>query len=157
MTARTAAASTRSDALSTVRRWLALHRRMVSAALAFVAVLLGLSALTRTPEQLAPRGPGTSARSAPSDGQLAVPIRLSDPAVAEMLAPGDVVDVMVADQRGAATVVASELIVTAVPGDDASGPWSDGDGLVMVAADADTALTLAGAAARGLVTVAVRP
>lgn len=74
-----------------------------------------------------------------------------------MLAPGDVVDVIVADQRSVATLVAANLTVTAVPEAESGGPWADGDGLLMVAATEDEALALAGAAARGPVTVAVHP
>jgi hypothetical protein len=164
MTGRTTAisgssAATKSDAWSGVRRWIALHRRVVSAALAFVAVLLGLTALTTTPAQpSSPDGWGAAAAQPTlSDGQLAVPVRLADPAVAEMLAPGDVVDVIVADQRNVATLVAASLTVTAVPEAESGGPWADGDGLVMVAATDDEALAIAGAAARGPVTVAVHP
>ncbi len=51
----------------------------------------------------------------------------------------------------------SDLTVTAVPDAEGSGPWTDSDGLVVVAATDDEALALAGAAARGPVTVAVHP
>lgn len=132
---------------------------MVSAALAFVAVLLGLTALVQTPgQQPSPNGSGAApSPAALLDGQLAVPVRLADPAVAAMLTPGDVVDVMVADQRSAARLVAADLTVTAVPDAEGSGPWTQTDGLVMVAATEDEALALAGASARGPVTVAVHP
>jgi len=158
MTARTTSASAHADTWSGARRQLALHRRVVSAALAFVAVLLGLTALVQTPEQQpSPHGSGAAPSPALLDGHLAVPVRLSDPAVAKMLTPGDVVDVMVADHRGAARLVAADLIVTAVPDAEGGSPWADGDGLVMVAATEDEALALAGATARGPVTVAVHP
>ena len=159
MTARSTSASAHSDAWTGIRRRLALHRRTVSAALAFFSVLLGLTALTKTPEpQFAPDGSTFPAsHAAPSDGQLAVPIQLAEPAVAGMLAPGDVVDVMVADQRSAATLVAADLTVTDVPDAEGSGPWTGNDGLVVVAATQDQALALAGAAARGPVTLAVHP
>lgn len=158
MTARATSASAPADAWSGVRRRLALHRRMVSAALAFVAVLLGLTALVQTPEQQ-PLTNGSGAASSPAllDGQLAVPVRLSDPAVAALLTPGDVVDVMVADQRSTARLIAADLIVTAIPKAEGGGPWSASDGLVMVAATQDQALALAGATARGPITVAVHP
>jgi len=159
MTARTQAALTKSDAWSGIRRQLALHRRTVSAALAFVAVLVGLTALAQSPEQQGlSHGSGTTP---PTDallaGHLAVPVRLSDPAVTKMLAPGDVVDVIVADQAGAARLVAADLTVTAVPNAEGGGPWTNSDGLVMVAATEDEALALAGATARGPVTVALHP
>ena len=122
-------------------------------------MLFGLVAVTAD-DSGAPALTGASSNASatvPADGELIVPLQLSDPAVAAMLRPGDVVDVMVADQRGDATLVASELVVTAVPGGDDDGPWSDGDGLVMVAADAAATLSLAGAASRGVLTVAIRP
>jgi len=132
---------------------------MVSAALAFVAVLVGLTALAQTPEHQPSPGVSGAATSPAAllDGHLAVPLRLSDPAVAALLNPGDVVDVMVADQRSAARLVAADLTVTAVPDAEGSGPWAQGDGLVMVAVTEDEALALAGAAARGPVTVALHP
>ena len=147
------------DTWSRVRRRVALHRRPISAVLTFVAVIFGLAAITADPSSSTAL-PGTApsvAGAVPADDELIVPLQLSDPAVAAMLSPGDVVDVMVADQRGDATLVASELVVTAVPGASDGGPWSDGDGLVMVAADAATTLSLAGAASRGALTVAIRP
>lgn len=157
MTGRTTTAQSNRDALASIRRRLALHRRSVSAALAFTAVLTGLTAITRAPELPAPQtGTGDVTRSvAASDAQLAVPLRLADPTVAGLLSVGDVVDVMVADQRGSATLVAADLTVTAIPGASGSGPWAEGDGVVMVGATEDLALALAGAAARGPVTVAV--
>jgi len=148
-----------SDTWSRVRRRLALHRRPISALLTFVAVVFGLAAVTADPSGSTAL-PGAHSRvshAAPADDELVVPLQLSDPAVAAMLRPGDVVDVMLADQRGDATLVASELVVTAVPGASDDGPWFGGDGLVMVAADAATALSLAGAASRGVLTVAIRP
>lgn len=158
MKAPTATGNAGSDTWVSVRRWLFLHRRAVSASLAFVAVLLGLLALTETPSQQPGTQPSAAAqRPALTDNQLAVPIRLSDPAVASLLAPGDVVDVMVADRGGLARFVAADLTVTAVPEAEGSGPWSDSDGLLMVAATADQALALAGATAAGAVTVAVHP
>jgi hypothetical protein len=159
MTGRSPHVSASVDPWSRVRRRFALHRRPISAALTFVAVLFGLAAVTAD-DSGAPALTGASSNASaavPADDELIVPLQLSDPAVAAMLKPGDVVDVMLADQRGDATLVASELVVTAVPGGDDDGPWSGGDGLVMVAADSATTLSLAGAASRGVLTVAVRP
>jgi hypothetical protein len=122
-------------------------------------VVFGLAAVTADDSggaALTGESPNASA-AVPADDELIVPLQLSDPAVAAMLRPGDVVDVMVADRRGDATLVASELVVTAVPGAEDDGPWTDSDGLVMVAADSATTLSLAGAASRGMLTVAVRP
>jgi hypothetical protein len=159
MTARSPHVPASADTWARVRRRLALHRRPISAVLTFVAVLLGLTAVTADDSD-GPALTGSSSNGSatvPTYGELIVPLQLSDPAVAAMLRPGDVVDVMVADRRGDATLVASELVVTAVPGGDDDGPWTDSDGLVMVAADSATTLSLAGAASRGMLTVAVRP
>ena len=95
----------------------------MSAALTFVAVLLGLTAVTQTPRTSAAV---RRSRCHPSsavlvDGQLVVPVRLSDPAVVTLLDPGDVVDVMVATERGGARLVAADLTVTAVPDADSGG------------------------------------
>lgn len=159
MTGRPASPTPRADVSSRVRRQLTLHRRLVSAGLAFLAVLLGLTAVsnaaTETPD--AATANTTSTSPTLTAEQLAVPIRLADPSVVEMLTPGDVVDVVVADQRGDATLVAADLTVTAVPQSDGSGPWTESEGMVVVAATGDQVLALAGAAARGPVTVAVHP
>lgn len=159
MTGRSPHVHAPADTWSRLRRRLALHRRPISAVLAFVAVLFGLAAVTAD-DSGAPAlagAPSNTSVTVPADDELIVPLQLSDPAVAAMLSPGDVVDVMVADQRGDAALVASELVVTAVPGGDDEGPWSDSGGLVMVAADSATTLALAGAASRGVLTVAIRP
>jgi pilus assembly protein CpaB len=157
MTTRTSSPSAHPEVWKGLRRWLALHRRWVSATLAFVAVLVGLTSLAQPAEP--ERSPRVAAPTSAAllDGHLAVPLRLSDPAVAALLGPGDVVDVMVADQRSTARLVAADLTVTAVPDAGSGGPWAQSDGLVMVAATEDQALSLAGAAAHGPVTVAVHP
>ncbi len=132
------------------------HRRSVSAGFAFLAVLLGLAAVTGGPEAPAlVRGdtPGASARVA--EGQVEVPIRLADPAVVGVVTPGDVVDVIASLHGTSATLVAEGVTVTGVPSSAADGPWSSGDGLVMVAADEEDVLALAGAAARGPVTIVI--
>jgi hypothetical protein len=132
---------------------------MVSAALAFAAVLMGLTALAQTPEP-PPLSRGSDASPSSTvlgDGHLAVPVRLADPAVVTLLDPGDVVNVLVADRRGGARLVAADLTVTAVPDAGSGGPWAASDGLLMVAATEAQALSLAGATARGPVTVAVHP
>ena len=141
-----------------VRRWLALHRRPVSAALAFGSVLFALSALSSPDAESSSVAVRSGANPTIEEGQLEVPVRLSDAAVADLLSPGDVVDVLGADSRGPASVVADQLLVTAVPDAGSGSGWSsDGDGLVVVAATPEDALALAGAASRGQLTVAVHP
>ena len=135
-----------------------MHRRSVSAALAFTAVLLGIAAVTGTaPAEPSERFVGTSTESASAtvETDLEVPIRLADPGVARVISPGDVVDVVVASPRSTATVVAAEVVVTALPSADDDSPWSSDAGLLMVAVTDDQALALAGAAARGPVTLVV--
>lgn len=141
---------------TTLYRRLVVHRRAVSATLAFTAVLLAIAAVSGA-QQAEPgvvSNPDESAASRVPSG-LEVPIRLADPGVAHVISPGDVVDVVVATQRTAATVVAAEVVVTAIPSAGDDGPWSSDTGLLMVAVTDDQALALAGAAARGPVTLVV--
>lgn len=149
---------TASERLVRLRRWVLLHRRWLSATLAFLAVLVGLSAVAPQPtdEQT---DQGTAAGAKPlAEGLLEVPVRLSDPDVAGLLASGDTVDVIGTDTRGPTTVVARELSVVTVPEPgDTSTFSSDEQGLIVVAATPSDALELADAAARGPVTVAVHP
>ena len=141
-----------------LRRWLALHRRPVSAALAFCSVLFALSALASPDADSSSVARPSAGDAVVENGQLEVPVRLSDAAVASLLSPGDVVDVLGADAHGPASVVADQLLVTAVPDVGSGSGWSsDGDGLVVVAASSEDALALAGAASRGQLTVAVHP
>jgi Flp pilus assembly protein CpaB len=86
-------------------------------------------------------------------GRVAVPVRLSDGEVATLLTPGGVVDVIAADGRGAAQVVASAARVLAVPGAD--GDFFDG-ALVVVSATPTEAEALAAAAAVGPLSVTLR-
>jgi hypothetical protein len=91
---------------------------------------------------------------------LEFPLHLSDAAVAELLAPGDVVDVLGSELRGPTEVVAEGLRVTEIPtGGDGLGAsfGGSGDGLVVVAATPEDTLALAAAASRGPLTVAVHP
>jgi Flp pilus assembly protein CpaB len=92
------------------------------------------------------------------DGDVAVPVRVADGAAAAALArAGDVVDVLVSSDRDgaadAARVVASAVTVLATPRADGTG----GDaGLVVVAATAAQASTLAQAAVTGRLSLALR-
>ncbi len=151
-------AATLEDRATRVRRWLILHRRWVSGGLAFCSVFCALQVLA--PDRDSDASTADRAPASVADGLLEYPVRLSDAAVAQLLAPGDVIDVLGSELRGPTEVVADELLVTDVPTGDAgigSSFGSDGDGLVVVAVTPDETLALAAAAARGPLTVAVHP
>lgn len=88
------------------------------------------------------------------DSQVAVPVRVAEPATAALVRAGDRVDVLSAAPEGgaAARLVASGLAVLAVP------PLGDGNGegaLLVLAADRPTAARLAAAAVTGRLSVSV--
>ncbi len=87
---------------------------------------------------------------------VAVPVRLADPATAQLLHAGDRVDVLAAstdpDAPPVATVVAASVLVLAVPARTAE---LDG-ALVLVAAPARTAVRLAAAEVSSRLSVLVR-
>jgi pilus assembly protein CpaB len=85
-----------------------------------------------------------------------MPRRIDDAGIASLLTPGDIIDVVGTDQRGATSLIATGVRVTSVPTPGSS--WSGDDGgLVVVAAEPTTALAIAGASARGSVTVTIHP
>ena len=88
-------------------------------------------------------------------GHVIAPLRLADAALAALLRPGDVVDVVAVDveAKQAAVVAANVRVVTvpAVPGDRAS-PGPDG-ALVLVDVEGQTATTLAQAAASATLSI----
>lgn len=133
-----------------------LHRRWVSAALVFCSVLFALQVLA--PGDASSTSPHSTDQTVPvDDGLVQFPLRLSDAAVAALLAPGDRVDVYGSQLRGSTTLVAQDLVVVDVPQPVDGVFGGSGDGLVVVAVSADGALALADATSRGPVTVAVRP
>jgi pilus assembly protein CpaB len=90
----------------------------------------------------------------PAGSQVAVPVRLAEPATAALVRAGDLVDVLSASPEGgvAAVVVAEQLSVLSVPElSDAAGEGA----LVVVAASRSTAARLAAAAVTGRLSVAV--
>lgn len=91
----------------------------------------------------------------PPGAEVAVPVRLAEPAVAELLRPGDRVDVLSAgpEDGGSARTVASDVVVLAVPAVEAL--TADG-ALVVVATTSGGAARLAAAAVTGRLSVAVR-
>jgi Flp pilus assembly protein CpaB len=91
----------------------------------------------------------------PPGDQVAVPVRVAEPAVAGLLRPGDRVDVLSAAPEGgeAARTVVSDVVVLAVP----TLPDLSLDGaLVVLAATSGGASRLAAAAVTGRLSVAVR-
>ena len=96
----------------------------------------------------------TKVVSAHSAGSMAVPIRLADPRVAQLLRPGDVVDV-VASLSGDGQVRPAQLLAAGVR---VVTVQSDRDaGLVVVTADEDTAPLLAGAVDGPALSVVIHP
>lgn len=99
-------------------------------------------------------GPGLLTGTAP--GTVAVPVRPSDTEAIGLLAPGQLVDVVLTEGNGYeravdSTVIASRVPVLWVP-TGSSGSWleaGDAAGMVVVAASGADSAALAGAAARG--------
>jgi len=88
-------------------------------------------------------------------GEVAVPVRLAEPAIAAVLRAGDRVDVLVASPEGGelARAVASDVLVLAVPALERDA----GEGtLVVLAAPASTGARLAAAAVTGRLSAIVR-
>ena len=90
----------------------------------------------------------------PSGADVAVPVRLAEPATAALVTPGDRVDVLAASPEGgvAASVVATGLAVLSVP---APSDLAAEGALVVLAASRPTAARLAAAAVTGRLSVAV--
>jgi pilus assembly protein CpaB len=98
-----------------------------------------------------------SARSTVAAGHVVAPLRLPDAGLVGLLRPGDVVDVIGADERSSeARVVAAGVRVVTVPAaDDATSAETSG-ALVLVEVGASAATALAEAAAGGSLTVTWR-
>ncbi|MCU1516952.1 MAG: flagellar biosynthesis protein FlgA [Pseudarthrobacter sp.] len=101
-------------------------------------------------------GPGLLAGTPP--GSAAVPLRMADPASIQLVAPGQLVDVVLTGDDGFGQRAPSEVLATAVPvlwtsgmGGKA-GQWlgtAVTEGLIVVAADPAQAARLAGASTQG--------
>ncbi|HVQ88273.1 MAG TPA: hypothetical protein VMT88_08825 [Actinomycetes bacterium] len=149
------------------RRWLrqtlVRHRRTLSAACAFLAVLFALSSLTRPPssddlgvvQRSAGDGTERVETSLASAGLVAAPVRLADADAAALLQPGTHVDLIAADGRGKAVVVADTVEVLEVPSPDEGslGGGSFGGALVVLAVTPTQATDLAASAAVGPLSV----
>jgi Flp pilus assembly protein CpaB len=92
-------------------------------------------------------------------GEVATPVRIADPAVARLLQPGDVVDVLAASTRpggsAAAAVVAAGVRVLAVPNPSSAGAGMDDGALVVLATAPTTAAVLARAAVTARLSVTI--
>lgn len=90
-------------------------------------------------------------------GTVAVPVRPADPATVQLLAPGQVVDVILSTGNGYDVASESTVLARSVPvlwtapgGSGSTWPGSEDDGgLVVVAAPAEDAAALAGASSSG--------
>lgn len=96
-----------------------------------------------------------AARTSVSPGHVIAPLRLADAALGALLKPGDVVDVIAAnnDAQQAVVVAAGARVVTIPdPPDERAGPSPDG-ALVLIEVDAQTASAVAQAAASATLSV----
>lgn len=153
-----------SKARRRVRHVLIRYRRPLAAACAFTSVLFTIAALRPAgSDEALPLGNPTTAEGAASwqtelrSDLVAAPVRLADADVASLIRPGSVVDVLAADSRGHAQVVAQSATVIDVPDSD-SGPLSSSSfagALVVVAVPSAVATELAGAAAQGPLSLVV--
>jgi pilus assembly protein CpaB len=97
----------------------------------------------------------TVARTSVPPGHVLAPLRLTDSALADLLRPGDVVDVIAADPEAEqAAVVAAGARVVTVPQtpDDRAGPSPEG-ALVLIDVDSHTARVVARAATSATLTI----
>jgi hypothetical protein len=119
--------------------------------LTLVAVLAAGSSLRpSSPDPPAPDIGTSSAWRLPT-GLVAAPVRITEPSVAGLLSRGDVVDVVAADARGRASVVAPGAVVVWLPAPDtgAFAPDPFSGAVVLVAVASSTAVAMAGATAAG--------
>ena len=87
----------------------------------------------------------------PGPGRVAVPVRPADPAIVDLLGPGMHVAVILVDDSGAATVLASDAIVLAIPPPPERG---NSDRPIVLSVPADSADRIVGAGLAG--TIALR-
>lgn len=100
------------------------------------------------------------ATSPRADGLHTVPVRLADAEAAALLAPGSVIDLVLASRDSAARVIAEGVQVVTVPQRPAStglaGPTRTAGSLVVVATDRRTAVALAAAGTQSGLGVVLR-
>jgi hypothetical protein len=85
---------------------------------------------------------------------VTVPVPLAVRSVADILDPGDIVDLVSVTEDGRAQVVASRVRVVEQPGSGAGG-FTPAEALLLVSVPAGDALDLAAATARGGITVLI--
>ncbi|MBT0992944.1 flagellar biosynthesis protein FlgA [Cellulomonas sp. DKR-3] len=127
------------------------------------ATLVGQATAVPVPAGL-PVVPGLLATGdvAGPEGTVVAAVRLADPAVAALLAPGTRVDVLAATPESAGVVVARRALVLPVPAVPDAAGWDVGAGAaeappVLVAVTPDEATDLAGAAASSVLSAVVVP
>ncbi|MFE4544497.1 Flp pilus assembly protein CpaB [Arthrobacter sp. NPDC056727] len=101
-------------------------------------------------------GPGLLTGAPP--GSAAVPLRMADPSSIQLVAPGQLVNVVLTSGNGYEQASASKVLARSVPvlwtsgQESQTGQWlaaGDSDGLLVVAATPDQAGALAGASTQG--------
>lgn len=97
-------------------------------------------------------------------GEVAVPVRIADEAAAALVGPGDLVDVLVAggDQPSADTVVRAAIVLARPAMTETGGAFgatadSGLGGLLVLGVSGDDARALTAAAARGPLSITLRP
>jgi len=124
-----------------------------------------LAAPLRSGEAVTDARVGGAGFAATAPGLTALPVRLPDAGVADLLTPGDRIDLIATDPAdGAVETVAEGVLVLAVPAPDASGSGLAGASagasgplggrLVVLAVSDDTAAAVASAAVSRFLTVA---
>lgn len=131
------------------RRVLTRHRRPAAAVLAAVAVLLTVSTLRSDPAQPTV----TEQEPAVAAGEVTVPVPIALRSVIDLLEPGDIVDLLSVTPEGGTDVVVERARVVDAP----SGGLSSSGGVLLVAVPESDAIDLAGAGARGSLSVLIRP
>jgi hypothetical protein len=128
-----------------VGRW----RRPAAAVLAAVAVILTISTFRTPSDPVA----APVLRPAAAPGEVTVPVPLAVRAVASILEPGDIVDLVSVADDGRARVVATRARVVDQP--ESGVGFTPTEALLLVAVPEATALSLATAAAHGAMTVII--
>ena len=144
--------------LPALRRRIRRHRRPLAAALAAAGTLAALTALRAPMPVDSSAGSGAPVAADPTSlrqGEASVPVLLASGAMAGVLRPGDIVDLVAAAPSGEPQVVAAGARVLDRP-TGGSGLAPSSGGLVIVAVDADEAVDIAVAASRDDLTVVIR-
>jgi hypothetical protein len=144
--------------LPALRRRIRRHRRPLAAALAAAGVLVALTALRAPVPATSATGPDTTVAADPTalrPGEASVPVLLGSSALAGVLQPGDVVDLVAASPTGEPEIVAAGVRVLERPS-GGSGLAPSSGGLVVVAVAADDAVDVAVTSSRDDLTVVIR-